>query len=77
MVVRPFSWMFGGFPNEFTLYIMIENGQLKTLPSTFFLYLVFIIAIAILGAGYQILYLHSYIGKSKDVDLDNKFNPIS
>jgi len=23
MVVRPFSWMFGGFPNEFTLYLMI------------------------------------------------------
>ena len=20
MVVRPFSWIFGGFPNEFTLY---------------------------------------------------------
>jgi hypothetical protein len=55
MVVRPISWIFGGFPNEFTLYLMIENGQLKTLPSTFFLYLVFIIAIAILGAFYQIL----------------------
>ena len=55
MVVRPISWIFGGFPNEFTLYLMIENGQLKTLPWTFFLYLVFIIAIAILGAFYQIL----------------------
>lgn len=56
MVVRPISWIFGGFPNEFTLYQMVEDGQLKTLPWTFFLYLIFIIAIAILGALYQILY---------------------
>jgi hypothetical protein len=34
---------------------MVEDGQLKTLPWTFFLYLIFIIAIAILGALYQIL----------------------
>jgi hypothetical protein len=26
MVVRPISWIFGGFPNEFTLYHMIESG---------------------------------------------------
>lgn len=44
---------------------MIEDGQLKTLPSTFFLYLVFIIAIAILGAFYQILYFVSLFRKIK------------
>lgn len=26
MVIRPISWIFGGFPNEFTLYLMVENG---------------------------------------------------
>jgi hypothetical protein len=55
MVVRPISWIFGGFPNEFTLYIMINDGELKTLPWTFFIYLVMIIAIALLGMLYQIL----------------------
>jgi hypothetical protein len=60
MVVRPISWIFGGFPNEFILYQMVQDGSLKTLPWTFFLYLIFIIAIAILGALYQILYYLSY-----------------
>lgn len=56
MLVRPISWIFGGFPNEFTLYETVQDGQLQTLPWTFFLYLVFIITIAILGAMYQLMY---------------------
>jgi Domain of unknown function (DUF4203) len=28
MLVRPLSWMLGGFPNEFTLYLLIEQGEI-------------------------------------------------
>lgn len=54
MIVRPFSWIFGGFPNEFTLYETFENGQLKTLPWTFFIYLIIILGVFGLGALYQL-----------------------
>lgn len=55
MIVRPISWIFGGFPNEFALEEMIENGEAKFIPWAFFLYLAFIIALAIIGALYQLL----------------------
>lgn len=53
MIVRPISWMIGGFPNEFTLYDSFRRGQIVSLPWSFFLYLVVIIAIAVVGAMYQ------------------------
>lgn len=55
MMVRPLSWLLGGFPNEFTLYLLIEKGEIETLPWTFFLYLLLIAAIAVIGAVYQLL----------------------
>jgi hypothetical protein len=55
MIVRPFSWIFGGFPNEFTLYQSIQEGSANALSWTFFIYLVFIFAIFALGAHYQLL----------------------
>jgi hypothetical protein len=55
-IIRPISWVAGGFPNEFLLYHLIETNQLKTLHWTFFLYLIFIIALAIVGGMYQLLY---------------------
>lgn len=55
LMVRPFSWLLGGFPNEFTLYLMIENGEIETLPWTFFIYILIIAAIALVGALYQFL----------------------
>ena len=54
-VVRPISWVFGGFPNEFLLYEMVQSKELSSLPWVFFLYLVLIIALAILGAMYQLM----------------------
>jgi hypothetical protein len=66
MMVRPFSWMLGGFPNEFTLYLMIENGEIKTVPWAFFIYLAVIIALAIIGALYQLLYSSSDPARSSD-----------
>ncbi len=29
MIVRPFSWMFGGFPNEFILADKIRVGEIR------------------------------------------------
>lgn len=66
LIVRPISWIFGGFPNEFTFYKMVQSGEIPELPWTFFLYLVFIIALAILGALYQELYKLFYLEKRKD-----------
>ena len=57
MVVRPFSWIFGGFPNEFVLYQMIEDRHLHTLPWSFFLYLVLILLVMVIGICYQSLYI--------------------
>lgn len=55
MIIKPISWIFGGFPNEFILYQMVQDGQIPTVPWTFFIYLFFIIALAILGGFYQML----------------------
>jgi hypothetical protein len=77
MMVRPFSWIIGGFPNEFTLYLMIENKQIKTLPWSFFIYLLVIILIAIVGALYQLLYLSFYAVKLKGEILQHKYRQTS
>lgn len=55
LVVRPISWIFGGFPNEFLLYHSIETNQMDKIPWSFFGYLIIIIAFAIVGAMYQLL----------------------
>jgi hypothetical protein len=55
MLVRPVSWIFGGYPNELLLQELYESGNLDSLPWTFFLYLVLMIALAILGGLYQFL----------------------
>jgi hypothetical protein len=55
MVVRPFSWLFGGFPNEFTLYQSIQTGSANALSWSFFIYYIFILAIFAVGSHYQLL----------------------
>lgn len=55
MIIRPISWLFGGFPNELLLMQMIEIKQIANLPSTFFIYLFFILVLAGVGATYQYL----------------------
>lgn len=57
MIVRPISWIFGGFPNEFLLAEEIKAGSLPTLPSIFFVYLALILVLMIVGATYQFLQL--------------------
>lgn len=76
-MVRPFSWIIGGFPNEFTLYLMVENGDIKTLPWTFFIYILVIIAVAVVGALYQLLYYFSYVGRLKEGTQRRKWRPTS
>ena len=56
LVVRPISWLFGGFPNEFLLYHLIETNSLDSLPWSFFGYLILIVALALIGSMYQLLY---------------------
>lgn len=72
MVVRPFSWIFGGFPNEFSLYHAIETGYIKTIPSSTFIYFVFIFGIFILGVLYQIQYFCCYLGSCRGKDIEIK-----
>lgn len=55
MIVRPVSWIFGGFPNEFKLASMIRAGELRTLPSLFFVYFGLIVLLSVIGATYQFL----------------------
>lgn len=55
LIVRPLSWMIGGFPNEFTLYDTFQTGKIVSLPWTFFVYLILIICISIVGGMYQTL----------------------
>lgn len=53
MVVRPISWILGGFPNEFLLYKAVESSQIHTLPGTFFIYVIAMIILAVIGSMYQ------------------------
>lgn len=56
LIVRPISWLFGGFPNEFLLYEMVQTKTLDGIPWSFYLYLALIIALAVIGVMYQLMY---------------------
>jgi apolipoprotein N-acyltransferase len=66
MIIRPISWIFGGFPNEFMLADQIRAGELPTLPSIFFLYFTLILILMIIGVIYQFLQLRREQAKVKD-----------
>lgn len=55
LVVRPISWMIGGFPNEFYLVEEIKSHRISGIPGTFYVYLIVIILLTALGASYQFL----------------------
>lgn len=61
LVVRPFSWMIGGFPNEFLIYSRLQNGEIHEIGWGFFVYLIVIIALAVVGSMYQRLYKYCYL----------------
>jgi lysylphosphatidylglycerol synthetase-like protein (DUF2156 family) len=75
-VIRPISWAFGGFPNEFLLYEMIQTNTLKSLPLAFFFYLILIIALAIVGAMYQLMYKIYDIENCKDKTPTTRYKSI-
>lgn len=56
LVVRPISWILGGFPNELYLAEEIKSHRISGIPGTFYIYLIIIVLLAALGASYQILY---------------------
>lgn len=73
LVIRPISWLFGGFPNEFLLYHLVETNELDTLPWSFFGYLILIICLAIIGAMYQLLYCLHNVGSCTVKTLKTRF----
>jgi hypothetical protein len=55
LMVRPISWIFGGFPNELLLAQLVQNKMISQIPPVFFLYFYFIVLLASIGGIYQFL----------------------
>jgi hypothetical protein len=63
---------------------MVQTKEMSGLPWTFFIYLVFIIALAIVGAMYQIMYIpilniancidRTHTNKSKQISFNKEYN---
>ncbi len=48
-IIRPFGWIAGHFPNEFTVAKEISYNKLKGMPNEFYLYLALIFIVAGIG----------------------------
>lgn len=53
LVVRPISWIVGGFPNELELAEEIKAHRISGIPGSFYVYLLVIVVLTALGASYQ------------------------
>lgn len=49
LLLRGLSLIAGGYPNEFTVFERIKDGDLESVPWTFYLYMVGIVIVAIAG----------------------------
>jgi len=51
--IKGLGILIGGFPNEFTLYQQIKNGNLSTWTATVYIYLIVILALGTFAMIYQ------------------------
>lgn len=52
-IVRPFGWVAGHYPNEFSVAKQIRMGELLNIPNEFYLYFTLILIIALVGMKFQ------------------------
>lgn len=49
MIIRPFGWFVGHFPNEFTLVKKVKYGIVEEIPPIYYLYIMLVVLIAGIG----------------------------
>lgn len=49
MLIRPFGWIIGDFPNELAIAKEMKYGTLTSVPSLFYLYMALIVLIGLIG----------------------------
>jgi len=49
LIIRPFGWFVGHFPNEFSLVKEIKYGILEEIPPIYYLYVMLIILLSGIG----------------------------
>lgn len=52
MIIRPFGWFVGSFPNEFTLVKEIKYGLLEEVPQIYYLYVMLVLLLTGIGAKF-------------------------
>jgi len=53
LVIRPFGWLFGSFPNELELAEQVKYGVLMKVPSIFYVYMALILIVGMIGVKFQ------------------------
>ena len=53
LLIRPFGWMIGSFPNELLIAKELQYGTLTEVPSLFYLYMALILLIGMIGIKFQ------------------------
>eukprot|EP00825_Cyclidium_porcatum_P011605 TRINITY_DN1596_c0_g1_i1.p3 TRINITY_DN1596_c0_g1~~TRINITY_DN1596_c0_g1_i1.p3 ORF type:complete len:178 (-),score=42.46 TRINITY_DN1596_c0_g1_i1:104-637(-) len=66
-MIRPFGWVAGHYPNEFTIAKQIKMGELQSIPNEFYLYFTLILVVAFVGIKFQ----YSRYKKQKKLDEEN------
>jgi len=49
MLIRPFGWFVGSFPNEFTLVKELKYGIVEDIPNIYYLYVMLILLLTVIG----------------------------
>ncbi len=52
MIIRPFGWFVGHFPNEFTLVKEIKYGIVEEIPPIYYLYVMLILLMSLIGGKF-------------------------
>jgi len=53
LTIRPFGWLFGSFPNELELAEQMKYGVLMKVPSIFYVYMMLILVVGLIGVKFQ------------------------
>ena len=76
LLMRGLSLVAGGYPNEFTVYERIRDGDLDSVPGTFYAYMVGVVIFAAAGMYLQLRML-SMLRKSSVYTMQCKLLPLS
>lgn len=49
LIIRPFGWWVGNFPNEFTLVKSVKYGIVEEIPNIYYLYVMLIVMLTGIG----------------------------